>query len=427
MRPEKSSKQVGAGATRKERLAGGRFVIERRLGTGGMGSVYAAYDQERAQHVALKTLHQRRDGEAFYAFKREFRTLADVAHPNLVSLYELFADDRQCFFTMELVDGVDFLTHVRPESTGLDPERLTEALRQLADGVRALHAAGKLHRDLKPSNVLVTFEGRIVLLDFGMALDYQQRFEPESFETGFAGTLAYMAPEQANGETSTPATDWYAFGSMLFEALTGRVPFEGSLVQILNRKLRGEAPDPLELGADEGPLTDLCRRLLLRPPDARPSAHEVWSLLQGDSAQEADASPDAPGSLPALDPADPGQASGSLDALSQELGPWTPTLVGRDAELASLEAAWARTRQGRSAVVYVHGTSGMGKTALVDTFLHGLRERLARSGEQPKILAGRCYEHERVPYKALDGVVDSLSRAQGLGGRRRCKGNACKG
>src|SRR5581483_8818269 len=136
-----------------------RFHVRRFLGAGSMGSVYEAFDRERGQAVALKRLLHF-SGTARYHFKQEFRGLVDLVHPNLVRLHELVATDpRDIFFAMELVHGQPLLDYVRPEGS-LHPARLRAALRQLVDGLEALHGAGKLHRDVKPSNVLVTSEGR---------------------------------------------------------------------------------------------------------------------------------------------------------------------------------------------------------------------------------------------------------------------------
>lgn len=344
-----------------------------------MGVVYAARDLQRRETIALKTLHQGRDGRALYNFKREFRTLADVAHHNLVSLYELVADEEQCFFTMELVDGIDFMAHVRPvpeQSCLID--RLRAALEQLVHGVMAIHGAGKLHRDLKPSNVLVTPEGRVVILDFGMATD-QETLESQSLHAGFGGTIAYMAPEQADGQAASAASDWYAVGTMLFEALAGRLPFVGGLGQILGSKIGGEAPDPTSVTDEPLPedLVALCNALLAREAEDRPDGSQILEILGKASAE-------AP--------------------MAKDLA--ERALIGRSAELASLVDAYNVTLQGFAVSLYVHGTSGMGKTALIRAFLR----RLTGPDEGAVVLTGQCYEREVVTYKALDGVIDSLSK-----------------
>ncbi len=184
-----------------------RFQLVRRLGSGGMGVVYEVRDRDRDEVVALKTLRWT-DPSAIYRFKREFRTLADIAHRNLVTLYELFGERDQWYFTMELVRGGEFLEYVRPG--GLDVPRLRATLLQIAEGLVAIHAAGKLHRDLKPSNVRVTPEGRVVILDFGISVDAIRGYDRHATrEEGVWGTAEYMAPEQGDGE-ATPASDWYA-------------------------------------------------------------------------------------------------------------------------------------------------------------------------------------------------------------------------
>lgn len=349
-----------------------RFELRDQLGSGGVGTVYRAWDKERGQEVALKILRARA-ADALYAFKREFRTLADVAHPNLVALYELFAETDECYFTMEVVDGVSFLDYVRPGPDGgvLNVERLRDAMRQLAEGVAALHDAGKLHRDLKPSNVMVNPDGQVIILDFGVATDL--RPEDQSDEGMIIGTIAYMAPEQAAGTTTSAVTDWYAFGVILFQALTGELPFQGGVYQVIVAKQTEQPPSPATL-ADDLPedLVDLCCRLMAKDPTARPSGAEV------------------------------------LQALGAELDDFPSTserqlLIGRDAEMAELVDAFNNSRRGQAVAVYIYGQSGMGKTTLVQSFLNTY-------GSKGVVLRGRCYQREMVPFKALDGVVDSLSR-----------------
>ncbi len=380
-----------------------------------MGEVYRARDRDRGADVALKRLRDL-DAARLYRFKREFRALADVVHPNLVTLFELFATGDGWFFTMELIDGVDFRHWVvdgnqaarveadddRADSTttfvtaGLDDsdlsgvardearhpplrdpaqlERLRAATEQLARGVEALHARGQLHRDLKPSNVRVQPDGRVVILDFGVVATLG---EPASHERMVIGTPAYMAPEQAAVEALSPATDWYAVGVMMYEALTGRLPYTGTVREILaGKRAGGFFLPPSAHSADVPPeLETLCLALLARDPASRPSAGDVRAAL-----------------------------SGGRPAIAQvPRGDGDAALVGRDPELRALTEALADARRGHPRTVYVRGESGIGKTALVNDFLTRAREGGA------VVLRGRCYERESVPYKALDELIEALA------------------
>jgi serine/threonine protein kinase len=403
-----------------------RFEVLSCLGAGGMGVVYAAIDRERNERVALKTLRTM-TGEALLRFKNEFRALQDLQHPNLVSLGELIEDAGRWFFTMELVDGVSFLSYVRPRGTPMPPTggddtsvssqpgrafdpsassnttapptpvpwaddaddalpvfdelRLRHTLGQLAQGLSALHSAGKIHRDVKPSNVLVTEKGRVVLVDFGLVADVEPR---ENWEEARAvGTTTYMAPEQAAALRVGPAADWYSVGVVLYQVLTGRVPFDGSPIEVLRKKARTEPPPPRWLAPQTPPDLDaLCVALLRIDPAARPSAREVLQRLRIDVI----------GEVSTVD----GGAS----------VPQTTPFVGRHSELTRLREAFRTVLGEKTVTVYLHGESGVGKSALVRRFT----EKLAAEAPDAVVLAGRCYERESVPYKAIDGVVDALSR-----------------
>jgi serine/threonine protein kinase len=408
-----------------------RYAVLRRIGEGGMGVVYDALDREGRRNVALKTL-LRIDARSLYLFKQEFRTLADVHHRNLVHLYELVQpEDGPLFFTMELVDGANFIEYVhraprnrgsssdasnsnlhsgtaslvtrqgpvRPgymsvappallgdESTRADPGRLRPALRQLVQGLGALHAAGKLHRDIKPSNVVVTGEGRVVILDFGIALELSRAAHGNEEEGDIVGTPKYIAPEQAAGERPIPASDWYAVGVILYEALSGRLPFEGSSTEVMTRKTR-EDPLPPSTWARGIPadLEELCVALLRRDPAARPVGKDILQRL---------------GTLGGASMAPPRPES------TVEASP--PLLVGREEQLRTLRDALGPVTGGQTVTVRVSGEAGMGKSALVEHFLG----ELEASGDV-EMLWGRAYERESVPYKAVDSLIDALARLLG--------------
>jgi serine/threonine protein kinase/tetratricopeptide (TPR) repeat protein len=392
-------------------LSGYEILAE--LGRGGMGIVYRARDLKRQTEVALKTM-QWAEPAALYRFKQEFRALAGISHPNLVALHELVSDGRIWFFTMELVEGTTFLKYVRAaestepveepptsilgtdvggaaEITLVQPpreksrvrvDRVRRGIRQLVSGVRALHDAGKLHRDIKPGNVLVTPQERVVLLDFGLAAELGRDGLHQSTERHVLGTVAYMAPEQAAGDAVGPAGDWYSVGVMLYQALTGRLPFEGPATKVLLAKQQGDGPPPSRFNADVPEDLDLLTaELLRRDPDARPPGIDILRRL-------------APGDEPV--------------AVVEELPiavPGKVELVGRADHLRALREALESVRQGQAVVLRVHGESGVGKSTLIRAFLDELGER-----HSAVVLAGQCYEQEAVPYKALDSVVDALTR-----------------
>ena len=365
----------------------GDFQILGTLGQGGMGVVYQAWDRKRKEMIALKTL-QRVNASTIYRLKQEFRALTEVTHPNLVGLYELISTGQQCFVAMELIEGDHFLSGIRRKAEGvggLTPhqyDHLRKIFRQLAQGVSALHSHGKLHRDIKPSNVMVTREGRVVLLDFGLVAEMDWAGQHQSTAQNVAGTIDYMAPEQAASQPQSEATDWYSVGVILYEALTGQLPFVGTPLQVLMDKQSREPPAPGELMPDvPEDLNSLCVDLLRKSAETRPKGTEVLRRL---------------GELPSLNDA---------STIGHSVSTQRASFVGREAQLAELHGAFHAMRKGRTTVVRLQGRSGAGKSLLAQHFL----DDLLQQGEAV-VLAGKCYERESVPYKALDSLIDSLSR-----------------
>jgi len=389
-----------------------RFTVERPLGEGGMGVVQLAYDRERDSWVALKTLRSS-DPEAMYRFKREFRALTGLRHKNLVELYEFFQDGDNWFFTMEYVEGENLLETLHHGDRDLfdedqtlpatghlaaqfpsptkDMGKLRSVFLQIAQALVTLHNAGTLHRDLKPENVIVDREGRAVVLDFGIAIERKPDGVYETHGPGVAGTPAYMSPEQTRGEGLDEASDWYAFGAMLYEALTGEVPFDDQDYQQLFIIKQEQDPPPASSRVQgvPGDLDTLCIGLLSRDRSERPDGPTVIAALRQGMRQS-----ERPTMMPA--------------ALIEA------PFVGRQEQLLALEDALQACGRGIPIVAALHGPSGIGKSALATRFL---RARVQDS--DTVVLTGRCYEHEAMAFKAFDAVIDSLSRHLSKLGRSR--------
>ncbi|MFI5301944.1 MAG: serine/threonine-protein kinase PknK, partial [Polyangiales bacterium] len=454
-----------------------RFEVIARLGAGGMGVVYEALDRERGARVALKTIRDPQAG-SLLRFKNEFRALHDIRHPNLISLGELHEEDGAWFFTMELIDGTDFLRWVRggkargfidsgtvspehrlrfetpishvtnartvvgesaeqiassptlvalssdktssDESVALpsdgpsaaspedgsasviglppptmradsaghprvpfDEARLRDGLRQLARGLHALHQAKRIHRDIKPSNLLVSREGRVVLLDFGLVSHLKSS---GSTNVEVVGTAEYMAPEQASARHIGAEADWYSVGVLLFEVMVGRFPFEGSAIQVLSDKQQRDAPRASSFIADlPSDLDRLCADLLARDPAARPAGEELLARL-------------ADGLL---------ETSGTKLVTAEPVSEDDP-FVGREREREALhEAAMPAfdPELAQPVAVTLEGESGVGKSALLARFLGEVTQR----SPEALVLRGRCYERESVTFKAFDGIIDALA------------------
>lgn len=420
-----------AEATPERPVQLGRFQVVARLGRGGMGTVYEAIDRERGSVVALKTLRVA-GAAAAVNLKREFRVVADLAHQNLAPVYELTSVDGVWFFTMERVEGLTLTQWARAmprldphvelplsrtlsaatasemtpfstmsggtddsaESTVGDPVQpvawadaasmpsmpdrdMTDIRRAFADlvsGIGALHDAGLRHSDVKPSNVLVRPNGRVVLVDFGLA---QPLITGEEMPHRSGGTPTYMPPEQLCDDRVGPAADWYALGATLYRVLTGCRPFVArSRLELYIKKTKQVPPSPRSLLPDlPADLSDLSMALMDADPKRRPTREDLERVFDEESSSERAPEPVR-----------------------------TTPFVGRDRELCALEHAYGMARSGKLTVVHTHGPSGIGKSALLSNFLSAVQ-----FVDSALVLRGRCYERESVPYKGFDRIVDDIA------------------
>ena len=257
----------------------GPYEIQSPLGAGGMGEVYRAADTKLGRDVALKVLpaEMAHDPERLGRFRREAKTLAQLDHPNIVTIYSVEEADGVHFLTMQLVDGQG-LDRLIPQD-GLPIERITEIGSALADALAAAHEKGIVHRDLKPANVMVSHEGRIKVLDFGLAKDVRAAHLTDATLTSDSrtqvgvvmGTPAYMSPEQTSGRPLDHRTDIFSLGVVLHEMATGRRPFEGtSSAELVSSILRDNPPPVTDVRPElPGDLARIIRRCLEKDPRHR--------------------------------------------------------------------------------------------------------------------------------------------------------------
>ena len=259
----------------------GHYTIVQKLGSGGMGEVYLAEDSRLGRRIALKTLlpELAGDTERRARFEREARAVAAINHPNIVTLYSIESQGDVHFLTMELITG-QTLSKVIPQG-GLPLKRFFSIALPLTDAIRAAHDHGITHRDLKPENVMVTDDGRVKVLDFGLAKLKPRAFDADEDTRALSdertlrgqvlGTLAYMSPEQAEGRELDHRSDVFSLGVMLHQMLTGRRPFGGgSTASIVSSLLRDSAPPVTDDRADvPARLSRMIQRCLEKDPKQR--------------------------------------------------------------------------------------------------------------------------------------------------------------
>jgi serine/threonine-protein kinase len=228
-------------------LLDGRYRVEARIATGGMSTVYRGLDIRLHRPVALKVMDARYAGDQQFLtrFHREARAIASLKHPGLVAIYDQGNDPRHPFLVMELIEG-GTLRELLRERGPMPPHAVVAVLRPVLGGLGVAHQAGLVHRDVKPENVLISHDGEVKLVDFGLV-----RAIAEAGVTSTSvilGTAAYLSPEQVLGQATGPRSDVYAAGIMAFELLTGTTPFSGdSAIAVANQRLDRDVPPPSSL------------------------------------------------------------------------------------------------------------------------------------------------------------------------------------
>jgi predicted ATPase/predicted Ser/Thr protein kinase len=330
------------------------------LGRGGMGVVYKARDAALGRHVALKFLppEYAGDPDRLDRFRREARTASGLNHPHICTVHALGEHAGRPFIVMEFVEGrtLQELIARRP-----DPREIVRLAGQVARALAAAHAAGVVHRDVKPENVMVRPDGYVKVLDFGLARRLPTLPGPgrDSNPGALVGTVAYMSPEQARGETADGASDVFSLGIVLYQLATGRHPFQAESSLATLHAIASRPPAPPDRLNPELPaaLAGLIEAMLHKDARLRPTAAAVETALAAAEGPRATAGPPR-------------------------------AVVHREPELAVLRAALADADAGLGSLVCVAGEPGIGKTTLVEDFLEG-----AGAAVPPRLVArGRCSE-----------------------------------
>lgn len=345
----------------------GSYLLVRLIGRGGMGYVYSAVDLHSTARVAIKVM-RRVDSWSVFRFFEEFRWLSQLEHPNLLKLYNAYNEGDSRYFSMELVEGHTIAKWFKnlPQNKETRWTLLRKVLSQLASAINYLHRNRVLHCDIKCSNMMITASLRAVVLDLGLSVR-------EGQTNPLVGTIQYMAPEVLNKEPPTKSSDWYSFGVMMYEVMSGNYPpievdvsGDGQAVYQVDR-------EKLQAGIADCPhdLQNLCLALLSAGTDNRPSGAYVMAVLGGD--------------VESVEVADPAH-----------------NCPGRQRELHLLDVCLERIDRGVRRCAIVHGESGIGKSALLQHWLRSIDRKWYN------IASASCYHQDQTPNRLLNALAQEL-------------------
>jgi predicted Ser/Thr protein kinase len=357
------------------RILNERYRIDAEIGQGGMGTVYRGFDSVLERKVAIKVLSRVDLGtEGRERLLSEAQMAAKLNHPNVVTVHDVGEEEGIPFIVMEYVEGKTLSEN--------HPENLSETLgiiRQLCRGLEHAHAQGIIHRDLKPENVVITKDGTVKLMDFGLAQSVASRYTTEGM---VAGTVFYLAPEQALGQQIDQRTDLYSLGVMLYELTTGELPFmaDDSIAVISQHLHAPVVPPRAKNDVISPPLDGLIVSLLSKQPQHRPaSVRAVREFLESGEILDAKAAPVEEFSV--------------LERIVRG------RFVGRENELQIARAMWQKAAAGDGHLLLISGEPGIGKTRL----RHEIVTLAEVSGG--KALIGANYAESGAPYGAFRQIL----------------------
>lgn len=362
-----------------EETLANRYRVVSELGRGGMGTVYRVQDPQREnQEVALKVIQAQEtiSQDLRLRFKEEFRAMVKLKHPNTIEVFDYGQIDAQTqYLTMEIVPGAELTELIRGGALPLD--QVYQLLLQLLQALGFIHARLYVHRDIKAENIRVREDGTLKLMDFGLM---DQLGNPSSGK--ITGTPGYLPPEVPKGGVINASSDLYSVGCLAYELLSGRLPFRGSVIEVIRAHMDQMPPDL------RNHRQDLPERLI----------EIVMKLLEKDQKLRYQQASEVIADL-----ADLAGMRVTVENIEQKKSYLTSSvLVGRDNELAELEKAFDEARGGRARSVFVGAPAGIGKSRLVqELLLH------AKLNDVP-VLHGQCLESGMAPYEPLVQVLRSM-------------------
>jgi predicted ATPase/predicted Ser/Thr protein kinase len=363
------------------RILHDRYRIDSELGQGGMGTVYRGYDTALERQVAIKVLSRSGLGtEGRGKLINEAQTVAQLNHPNIVTVYDVGEEDRTPFIVMEYIEGNSL--HEQP------PESLEEALailRQVCAGLEHAHGRGIIHRDLKPENVVVTTSGTAKLMDFGLARTVAARFTTEGT---VAGTVFYLAPEQALGEEIDPRSDLYSLGVMAYELTTEELPFvDQDPIAVISQHLHAPVVPPRAKNEDiPGGVNELILELMSKDRRDRPSSAQ--DVLQKLEAIELG-----------------GKESEHVEEFSLLDRIVRGRMVGREREISQARQLWQNAKSGEGQLLLISGEPGIGKTRI----MREIATQAEVSGG--RVYIGECQAEGNAPYAPFAQITRRALRA----------------